>query len=689
MKILLSESQVESLKKNNIEQSIDEDLSAGSFIVYHRTRLTEKNIKSLNNGFMPGDGQAYGRGLYSTYDLNSQLRPNMSLYGKIIVEFSISKFDKILVLNADECKKIYGRVLSFDEQMKRMLKGNYVKFIKNINSSLIRKFIPNNGITGPIASGISDIQQFQLEVDGMIFSGSNDGKVLVLFETNLANPLRYTTDDGKTWKNIKTKESFKIGRDKRGYGKFLNYLEFKKTSLLNFDNFDRKNKIEIITQKVKNNIPFNEKSEYDFYIQNFRPSEEERENVEIKMVQEKYRTIHYIENPSEKVQLAAVQQDGNAIRGFISRNIEPSEKVQLVAVQKNAHLIKVIQNPSEQVQLAAVQREGYVIQFIQNPSEQVQLAAVQQEGDTIQYIENPSEQVQLAAVQENGNAIKYIENPSEQFQLAAVQQNGNAIRYIENPSEQVQLAAVQQNGAAIRHIENPSEQVQLAAVQQNGYAIAHIHSKGINPSEQLLHAAVNKIAAQEKNKTLNEDVFTYNDLNDDEKNTAYEIFKNSYENATGNSWDKIKFSSRASNWTFYGVKNKGFVVVRKQKSGMNKLTGVAGDLKSISVGVEELNKLNEPTWGMADKKIVNVLTGRYNFISPPAFVVKMLIKFIPDSVFGNTQYVVNKDGSITFNYSDVGDATKYFFGNKMYFQSLLKNVSMNSIVKFAIQKLIS
>ena len=190
-------------------------------------------------------------------------------------------------------------------------------------------------------------------------------------------------------------------------------------------------------------------------------------------------------------------------------------------------------------------------------------------------------------------------------------------------------------------------------------------------------------------QSINEDVFKYDDLTDDEKNKAYEIFRDSYQNATGSSWDKMKFSSRASNWTFYGVKDKGFVVVRKQKSGMNKLTGVAGDLKSISIGIEELNKLEEPTWGMADKKIVNVLTGRYNFISPPAFVVKMLIKFIPSEVFGGAQYVINKDGSLTFNYSDVGDATKYFFGNKKYFQSLLKNVSMNSIVKFAIQKLIS
>ena len=75
--------------------------------------------------------------------------------------------------------------------------------------------------------------------------------------------------------------------------------------------------------------------------------------------------------------------------------------------------IKYIENPSEQVQLVAVQEDGHSIQYIQNPSEQAQLAAVNQNGNSIQFIQNPSEQVQLAAVQEDGYSIKYIENPTD------------------------------------------------------------------------------------------------------------------------------------------------------------------------------------------------------------------------------------------------------------------------------------
>jgi hypothetical protein len=125
--------------------------------------------------------------------------------------------------------------------------------------------------------------------------------------------------------------------------------------------------------------------------------------------------------------------------------------------------LPLIKNPSEAVQLAAVNQEGYVIQYIKNPSEAVQLAAVKQDGYAIQYINNPSEDVQLAAVKQNGYSIAYIKNPSEDVQLATVNQRGYAIRYIENPSEDVQLAAVNQDGNAIKYIKNPTISVQMMA----------------------------------------------------------------------------------------------------------------------------------------------------------------------------------------------------------------------------------
>jgi len=173
----------------------------------------------------------------------------------------------------------------------------------------------------------------------------------------------------------------------------------------------------------------------------------------------KNKSLALHQNPSEAVQLRAVQQDGRAI-GYIQN---PSEAVQLRAVQQHGYAIQYIKNPSEAIQLAAVKKSGWAIGYLKNPSEAVQLAAVQQDRSAIQYLKNPSEAVQLAAVKKDGNAIQYIKNPTESAQLAAVQNNSRAISYIKNPTEKVQLFAIEKEPDALGWIDNPTS----AAVKLN------------------------------------------------------------------------------------------------------------------------------------------------------------------------------------------------------------------------------
>ena len=82
-------------------------------------------------------------------------------------------------------------------------------------------------------------------------------------------------------------------------------------------------------------------------------------------------------------------------------------------VYNKGELIRFIPNPSEKVQLAAVERTPLSIRYIKNPSEKVQLAAVKEWSYSILYIKNPSEKVQLVAVKKDSRLIQYIENPSE------------------------------------------------------------------------------------------------------------------------------------------------------------------------------------------------------------------------------------------------------------------------------------
>jgi hypothetical protein len=154
------------------------------------------------------------------------------------------------------------------------------------------------------------------------------------------------------------------------------------------------------------------------------------------------------------------------------------------AVTINADNIKSIENPSEEVQLIAVQQDGDTIQYIENPSEEVQLSAVRQKGSSIRYIKNPSEEVQLAAIEQNYVGFRYIENPSEEAMLKVVQINGFYIKYCIDPSIAVQLAAVQNTASAITLIENPSKEVQIAAIE--GYVPAYYIKNPTEKTKQLI-----------------------------------------------------------------------------------------------------------------------------------------------------------------------------------------------------------
>ena len=135
---------------------------------------------------------------------------------------------------------------------------------------------------------------------------------------------------------------------------------------------------------------------------------------------------------------------------------------------------------------------------------------------------------------------------------------------------------------------------------------------------------------------------------------------------------KDKFYSRAQNWLFFGDDN-GFVAVRPQQSGLYKLVGVAGNVKSILDGLSELRSQNEPVWGMVSADIQKMAI-KQGFKTPPSFLLKVLLKFIPSSVFGGADFDINSDGSLTLKYDDVGDAKKYFIGNEEYFKKLKSDI---------------
>jgi hypothetical protein len=60
-------------------------------------------------------------------------------------------------------------------------------------------------------------------------------------------------------------------------------------------------------------------------------------------------------------------------------------------------VFQINENPSQELQLAAVEQNADAIEYIKNPSETVQLAAVEQNRFAVYHIKNPSDRVKARA----------------------------------------------------------------------------------------------------------------------------------------------------------------------------------------------------------------------------------------------------------------------------------------------------
>ena len=123
--------------------------------------------------------------------------------------------------------------------------------------------------------------------------------------------------------------------------------------------------------------------------------------------------ISQIKKPTDEEILLAIEKDETLIENINKL----SEAAQLSALEKDNRycLIEYIDNPSVKVQLAAIKKDASYIRYIQNPCLEVQLAAVTQAEYTIQYIKDPSITVQLAIIEMEPRNIFFIYNPAIPF----------------------------------------------------------------------------------------------------------------------------------------------------------------------------------------------------------------------------------------------------------------------------------
>lgn len=157
-------------------------------------------------------------------------------------------------------------------------------------------------------------------------------------------------------------------------------------------------------------------------------------------------------------------------------------------------------------------------------------------------------------------------------------------------------------------------------------------------------------------------------LNRENADWLYDVFTSSYLKSTGDAFSKNLFISRASDWTFFGVSpisdndtEAGFIAVRFQRSGLVKLTGVAGNPKSILKGVDLLNSLDLPVWGAVSSSIAKMAEKKGFKIVPPE-----VLKSLASHGVQIPGMEIDSSGNIKASIQEIGVVDKVAVVNDKY-----------------------
>lgn len=176
-------------------------------VVYHRTRASDLINHVYTSGFKPGTGDMYGKGFYSTYDLKSQDDPRMAAtYGDIVVKFAVP-IQNFMFFDFDQfVKSPQYKQIDFSEPDSEYNVQPYDNFIKkqmdyfgipSDTEFYLRMEDGHNhrgGATSRLAQQLLSEVKLWRYVDGIVFTGNLDGKVLVSYNTDIIMPLSYRID---------------------------------------------------------------------------------------------------------------------------------------------------------------------------------------------------------------------------------------------------------------------------------------------------------------------------------------------------------------------------------------------------------------------------------------------------------------------------------------------------------------
>ena len=178
--------------------TLNESVQGNLAWLYHRTNTYAYEHPISRGIFSTSDNKRalYGTGLYTTYDLNSQLNERMRhLYGPFILRFK-TNLSNFFILDEDVFKRLYPN-------------QNFYDYLKKYNVDLVyEKGNEENDLTPSLRFTSDTARKYAKKIkslnifDGIIFTGRSDGKIAIVWKPETLVLHSFSEDEGKTWQKM-------------------------------------------------------------------------------------------------------------------------------------------------------------------------------------------------------------------------------------------------------------------------------------------------------------------------------------------------------------------------------------------------------------------------------------------------------------------------------------------------------
>ena len=162
-----------------------EEVYGAQAVVYHGTKADPLTLIDalLKDKFKAGKGRGalHGKGLYTVYDPDGA-RTMTGFYGDHVIKLKVNLYGYI-IFDPDVALKVYKRPLTPAEQAEE------VGYSETVIEALRGVRAPESEFTSD--SALSVYKSLQYEVKGLVFTGMNDGRVVVVYDPTTAVPMAW------------------------------------------------------------------------------------------------------------------------------------------------------------------------------------------------------------------------------------------------------------------------------------------------------------------------------------------------------------------------------------------------------------------------------------------------------------------------------------------------------------------